>query len=248
MGGVGPEAGTMLHRFFIEETARQKRTQGDRDHLPVIHISASNRIPDRTKFLNGSEDQNPAEAAFQVAQAIDSLTATFGNLLVGVSCNTFHAPRIWDRFIELTKPLEGIEVVNMIEATGDMISRDHSNIQTIGLMSTTGTRNTGIYRNLLESKGFTVVETDHQDALHDTIYNPEFGIKAVTPVSAQARTNFETYARELKNKGAEALILGCTEIPLALPGRNFEGAPLIDPMRALAAEMVRRVLASQSRK
>ena len=247
VGGVGPEAGTLLHRYVIAETARQKQTRGDRDHLPVVHISASNCIPDRTAFLNGAETQNPANAAFTVAQLIDRTAETLGRMVVGVPCNTFHAPQIWDEFVKQVReaPLENIEIVNMIEATGTWISNTHPNLRTIGLMSTTGTRNTGIYKKLLEARGLTVVETDRQDVLHDTIYNPDFGIKAVTPISDRAQTNFYGFARELKEKGAEALILGCTEIPLAFEGTQFEGTPLIDPMRALAAEMVGRVLESQ---
>ena len=50
--------------------------------------------------------------------------------------------------------------------------------------------------------------------------------------------NSRSYASALKGMGAEAIILGCTEIPLALPEPDFEGIPLVDPVEAAARAMV----------
>jgi len=112
----------------------------------------------------------------------------------------------------------------------------------IGLMSTTGTREVGVYRKIFEPLGFEIVEVpeENQDELHDTIYNKKFGIKTKnSPVTPRARENFEKYLGILKKSGAEAVILGCTEIPLALPEKEFDGVPLVDPMFALARALVR---------
>jgi aspartate racemase len=129
----------------------------------------------------------------------------------------------------------------MIEETGKYIHENFSGFKKIGLMSTTGTRNAGVYHALLNPLGFEIIEVDekNQDALHDTIYNLEWGIKAVSPVSEKAREKFENYALELIKKGAEALILGCTEIPLALSGKTFRAIPLIDPVYVLARALIK---------
>ena len=101
-------------------------------------------------------------------------------------------------------------------------------------MSTTGTRESRVYRDLLEPQGYEVLEvpSEMQPELHDTIYNQEWGIKAVSPITLQAVQNFRRYAATLKAMGAEAIILGCTEIPLALPDPEFDGIPLVDPVEA----------------
>ena len=240
VGGVGPVAGTLLHAF-VNEAAVQAGARRDQEHPSVIHISHPAGIPDRTAFLNRDSEINPAEGAFAVASAIAALSSQFGRVVLGVPCNTFHAPAIWDRFTTLIQEQGlNVEPVNMIDATISDIAANHPNVRRIGLMSTTGTRNSGIYRNPLTEKGLQVLEVEDQDALHRTIYDPEFGIKAITPVSDQARSNFEGFAQELIDKGAEVLILGCTEIPLALPGSTFGTTPLVDPMRALAQELVKR--------
>nr|MQY76470.1 aspartate racemase [Spirochaeta sp.] len=73
---------------------------------------------------------------------------------------------------------------------------------------------------------------------HDSIYNKDWGIKAVTPVSSRARNNFINYAHLLIDQGVEAVILGCTEIPLALWERELAGVVLIDPVTALARALI----------
>ena len=248
VGGVGPEAGRLLHGFIIEETARQKNIGCDQDHLMLNHISASPIIPDRTQFLLGNEYENPAIGAFKVIEALSGSAAIFDkSCVVGVPCNTFHAPAIFGELERLLTESEisNIELLNMINETVNHIRANLNSGAKIGLMSTTGTRHVGIYREPLEKAGYTVVEVDpaKQSNLHDTIYNSDWGIKAVSPVSEKAKTNFEMYAQQLIDGGAETIILGCTEIPLALPGEEFKGVSLLDPMRVIAKSLVARALA-----
>jgi len=67
-------------------------------------------------------------------------------------------------------------LLNMIELTvEDIVSRGYL---TIGLMSTTGTRDQRLYRDPFEARGVKVVEVDDQALVHDLIYNPEYGIKS----------------------------------------------------------------------
>ncbi len=240
-GGVGPMAGLLLHKYIIEQT----KTNGtDQDHLTVIHISRSKEIPDRTEYLLGRTKKDPAKAMFDVVNiAYPGVKLKGGRVVVGIPCNTFHAPKIFNRFVKMFDGQRGIEVVNMIEETAKLIKTIKPNSKKIGLMSTTGTRNLKIYRNILEPLRYKIVEVPNnlQDELHDTIYNREFGIKAVSPASGKARDRFLKYANLLMGEGAEAIILGCTEIPLALPEKEVNGITLIDPMIALARAMISRI-------
>ena len=111
------------------------------------------------------------------------------------------------------------------------------------VMSTTGTRKTLVYQQVLEPFGFEIIQLPEteQDALHDSIYNLEWGIKAISPVTKKARKRFLDYAKKLTDKNVGAIILGCTEIPLALPEKEINGIPLIDPVYVLARELIRNV-------
>ena len=248
-GGVGPMAGVGLHQKVIENTL----TNGtDQDHFGVLHASRAHDIADRTKFLlEGGE--NPAEGMARTAHAIEqaakkaweesSKEASGDECVVfGVPCNTFHAPQIFDRFLELVKDKKmKMKVIHMLEETGDLIKQMLPDAKKIGLMSTTGTRSVGVYNQILEPRGFEITEVpeEMQEELHETIYNPEWGIKAVSPVTQQARENFLKYVEVLRAQGADAVILGCTEIPLALPEKDVEGTPLVDPVDALARALIR---------
>lgn len=238
-GGVGPMAGVKLHEKIIENT----ETDHDQGHLEIHHLSRSHDIPDRTKFLLGEGQENPAEGMLRTVKAMEKTAEVVGKKMVlGVPCNTFHAPKIFNHFLELLakKNIE-IQVINMIKETGAFIKESFPNAKKIGLMSTTGTRQVGVYNEVLEPLGFKIeeVQEEMQGELHDSIYNKEWGIKAKTPVSEHARNNFLKYADVLTKQGAEAIILGCTEIPLALPEQNIKGMPLIDPVLVLARALIR---------
>jgi aspartate racemase len=160
----------------------------------------------------------------------------------GIPCNTFHAPQIFKKFKLLMKEFEHkIKILNMIEETVLEVLRYYPGIQKIGLMSTTGTRNAGIYSDQFQKKDLEVIQVpiEIQQNLHNSIYNKEWGIKAKTPVSDRAKENFKKYANDLISKGAEIIILGCTEIPLALPNSTHNGIPFIDPMTSLARALIR---------
>ncbi|MEN8122703.1 MAG: amino acid racemase [Bacteroidota bacterium] len=240
-GGVGPMAGVDLHKKIIENT----KTRGkDQDHLQVWHLSRSFDVPDRTEFLNGEIKTNPAEGmarTFLLADEVLKIEKRFA--VGGVTCNTFHSPQIFNLFLDtLTKASEKIKILNMIEETGKYIQNNYSGLKKIGLMSTTGTRKTFVYQQILEPFGFEIVQVHEkeQDSLHDSIYNQNWGIKAVSPVTQNARERFLNYSDELSRKGVGAIILGCTEIPLALPEKEINGIPLIDPVYVLARELIRK--------
>jgi len=239
-GGVGPMAGVALHKKIIANTL----TNGtDQDHLRICHLSFSPDIIDRTKFVLGEVNENPAGnmAKLVLAQkALLDIGQTAG--VAGVPCNTFHTPAIFSEFTRLlAEQAKQIKVLHMLEETAALISYLAPKAKVIGLMSTTGTRQAGVYRQILKPRGFTILEVpmDLQAELHDSIYNQEWGIKAINPITARARDNFLRYTRLLIGAGAQAIILGCTEIPLAMPENNLDGIPLIDPMLALARALIR---------
>jgi len=244
-GGVGPAAGVALHSKILEHTL----TDGtDQSHFDVMHFSRSSDVLDRTAFLMGDIETNPGEGMARTMAALDAAAKATGDVAVaGVPCNTFHAPSIWKCFQEQLDSLgcSNVRTVHMLEETAAMLQADYPECRKIGLMSTTGTRSTGVYKQLLEPLGFTVIEVDEevQPELHDTIYNKSWGVKAVTPCTPKARDNFIGYTKQLAEKGAEAVILGCTEIPLALPEAtldcNGKSIPLVDPVAALARALIR---------
>jgi aspartate racemase len=240
VGGVGPLAGLDLQAKIIRETIAGR----DQDHLPVISISRPGDIPDRTEYLLGREPLNPAYPILDQLR----LLADMGATVAGIPCNTAHAPAIFDAIqagvAEFQRPLR---LLHMIVETAGHIARHHPGLRTIGVLSTTGTWQTRLYPNALEPRGLRVLVPDEglQAAVHAAVYDPSYGIKSRGRVTDRAREELVRAVASLRERGAEAVILGCTEMPLAFPELEFEGVALVDPTLTLARGLIRAVAAGR---
>ena len=233
IGGVGPMAGADAAQKIFENT----NVATDQEHLDLYLTSTPRSIGDRTKFLleGGS---NPAEGLYKNALQLISLGAS----TLIVPCNTAHAPPIFD---VLRKKLHDshpeITLLHMIEETAKHIGERFPESTTIGLLATKGTHALKTYPNaLLAYPHITLIEPskESQERVHDAIYNQRYGIKAQAPVSKEALAILLEEAHTLYDRGAKALILGCTELPLALTKETIS-LPLIDPTVVLARSAIK---------
>lgn len=234
IGGVGPFAGLDLLKKILEQTAAQT----DQDHLAVVTISQPAPIADRTAFLLGETVLNPAWPILKQLAQLEKLGAT----VAGVPCNTAHAAPIRN-VIEQELAVSGsqMRLLNMIEEVGFFLKHHYPVVQTAGLLSTTGTSFSHVYPQTLEPMGFKVIEAQDpaiKEMVHHAIYDKEYGIKARGYATERVRMDILTAVRHLGKCGAEAIILGCTELPLAIPERDIDGLPQIDSTLALARALI----------
>jgi aspartate racemase len=239
VGGIGPHAGIDLNRKIFDQT----RASCDQEHLNVILLSLSGEIPDRSAYLLGRSAENPVTGILKCLQILE----TAGAEVAGIACNTAHAPLIFDGILDSLRLSGGrIELVNMIEAVGEFLRVNWPDVRNVGVLGTDGTVESDAYASVLRSCGMTVVYPDaviQRDKVHGAIYHPAYGIKAVSePVTRQARDALRGAAEHLiQDKKCDALVLGCTEIPLALREKEMLGKPLIDPTVVLARALIARV-------
>ena len=253
LGGVGPAAGVLLHSIILNHTQNNGHDQG---HLSICHLSRSNDTSDRTDYLLSSHQEtlcNPAQGMSRTLAMMNATLTTSSSpsyAVAGVPCNTFHAAPIWNEFKRLAKiQNNSIKLLHMLEETMLMIQDIDPKVTKIGLMSTTGTRQARVYQQLLEPMGYEILQVSDnvQCDLHDTIYNQVWGIKATAPaITPRAVNNFIEYATMLEKRGAEVIIMGCTEIPFAFVGQDrINEAILIDPMVALGRALIREASPTQ---
>ncbi len=235
IGGAGPFAGLDLLGKILQETVAQT----DQEHLTVISLSQPSRLPDRTEYLLGETAVNPAHAIFDQLQQLERAGAE----VAAIPCNTAHARPIFDVVKEkLETSGSQIQFLNMIAETARHIQQQYPHIQRIGVLSTTGTYQARIYPDLLEPEGFTVLVPDmrlQMELIHPAIYDPRQGIKALGRRAEQAREALLQGVEHLRQQGAEAVILGCTEIPLAIPETQVGELAVIDPTLILARALIR---------
>lgn len=234
VGGLGPKAGENLHARILANT----RAVHDQDHLPIL-LYTNPRIPDRSEFIFGETSENPAE---QILRSL-RLLHDFGARVMCVPCNTAHSPVIWDVVADgFGQFAAGAELLHIINLTVEHIVRCRPSVSHVGILATTGAISAEVYQQALAHRNFRpVLPTEtHQRNIQDAIYHPDWGIKAVSsPVTQQATDALEAAAFRMIVDGAEAVIMGCTEIPLALNGNELKGIPLIDSTAVLAREAIR---------
>ena len=238
LSGMGPYAGLDLaakvHRFTEART--------DQEHLSVALLSFPGRIVDRSTYLFDPAQPSPVPALAEIARRLEEA----GAVVAGMPCNTAHGPAIFGALKkELRRTGHQLRFVHMLEATAAHIRRAHPDLERVGVLSSQAVYALRLYKDVLDAAGFTAVrpsEEMQRALVNPVIFHTEYGIKAQSdPVTARARADLLKAVAALRANRAEAVVLGCTEFPLALPGAAWEGLPLIDPTAVLARALIRAV-------
>jgi len=214
LGGMGPEATIDFWRSVLRVTG----AGADQDHLEVV-VVCDPGIPDRTAAIcSGGKD--PTESLLRAARRCVVAGADF----LVVPCNTAHY------FLPAVQAALDVPVVNMIKEVARRLLRLEPTPETVGVMATSGTLKAGLYQAVGTEAGWcsvlpTAVE---QEGVMRAIYAIKAGqIEAARPVLARV-------ALHLAERGAQAVVAGCTEIPLGLQPGDIPAVQLVDATSVLA--------------
>ncbi len=218
LGGMGPEATADLFLEIMRLTPARK----DQDHVPVLMFS-NPRIPDRTTAILGA-GEDPLPALIETAQALEK----GGAGIITVPCNAAH------HYVPMIQERIGIPILNMVEETCRALKEEIPGIRSVGLLAATGTIRSGVYDAVCTRQRLELLVPDAvgQERIHAAI----FEVKAGTHGDA-TRECFESAGAALVQQGAQAVILGCTEIPLAFNPRKVPYIS-VNPTRILAQAAV----------
>ncbi|KOU66921.1 aspartate racemase [Streptomyces sp. MMG1533] len=214
--------------FYAKLVATTPGTS-DQDHLRTV-IWSDPTIPDRTEALLG-DGPDPTPWLLDGSRVLREAGAT----VIAIPCNTAHAfvPRITDHI--------GLPIVHMIGEAARHLTTLSPRIHTAGLLATTGTVRAGLYQEWLDRFGIRLVLPDADSQDHEVM-------AAIHAVKAGTHDDMTTAflaraAGRLIEQGAQAVVAGCTEIPLGLPADAVD-VPLVDPALVLAQALVRRATAA----
>jgi aspartate racemase len=236
LGGMGPAAGADFVRLFVQACTERMRQRGQavNDQAFPEHWLAQVPVPDRTQALTavGEECSAPLEA---MACALGQLE-TAGARAVAMACNTAHA---WHATLQARFPRTELlhvarEVAAHLQALG---------VRDVGLMATQGTYRAGLYDTALAQAGITC-HRPHEAERETLMRGIYAGVKTGDMACAQA-CFVEVAQRLMARHGDFALVMGCTEIPLALE-RAPQAAPwmLVNPAQVLAQALAERAYAT----
>ena len=126
-----------------------------------------------------------------------------------------------------------IPVLHIAKATADCIKKEK--LHTIGLLGTKYTMEQDFYKSKLEESGLTVLipDSSEREFVNKVIYE-ELCLGKIEPASKEI---YHQIIRRLSERGAQGIILGCTEIGLLVKQEETE-IPLFDTTRIHAIEAV----------
>ena len=226
IGGMGPESGIDL----LQKIHQLTKAKQDQDHLPICLISSPSSIPDRSQFLLDLSKKNPA---IEINKIIELLT-TIGVNVIGIPCNSAHAPQI---FKELKTP-NNVRIIHMIEELVSNFKNDYPMIDQVGVLCTSGTLKTQIFQ-----ASFALIHVRVVDV------SPEIQEKFIQPAIYKIKSGFHlnsSIPKEHLKKGIQyfidrdikTIILGCTEISLIDFREDYKEINLINPTEILAKALV----------
>lgn len=217
LGGMGPLATVDLFRKITVHTD----AKSDQEH-PRVVIDSNTDIADRTEaLLHGGADPTPE--MIRSAQHLERIGA---DVLI-MPCNTAHC------FYDAVAASVSVPMLHMITLTCDALRA--RGVRRAGLLATDGTVQTGIYQRAFADSGIALLTPPSaaQAAVMDIIYD---GVKSGD--LAYDTAAFRRACEGLLSRGAETLILGCTELPLAFELYHLD-YPAVDPTLELALGALR---------
>lgn len=209
LGGMGPAATA----DFMTKLVNLTDAEQDQDHIPVVVCSIP-QTPDRSAAILAKDDA-PLPFMLEGLRALERAGAD----VVAIACNSAHH---WHDQFSLASDLQVLHIANAVAArlTAERCER-------AALLATSGAVASGFYQRRLAGVVREVMTPGANgqqkvDAL----------IRAVKAGRAEAGQGYEIVEEALA-RGADRIILGCTELPIVFAGAPFEGV-CVDSTAALA--------------
>jgi aspartate racemase len=224
LGGMGPEATI----DFFTKIVKGTRVKKDQDHLRIL-IDNNPKVPNRTLAIQG-KGPSPLPQLIQSAKVLESAGADF----IAIPCVTahhFHAP--------LQKRVK-IPILHIVKETMRYLQTRLKAVHKIGLLATSGTIQSGLFQKALSLSEIELIlptpELQNKKVM-EAIFG-QGGIKALGP-SGKSKRLILVASHDLIRQGAQAILAGCTEIPLVLRDGDLP-VPVIDPVAILAKAVIEK--------
>ena len=220
IGGMGPDATVDLFKKIIQSTP----ATFDQEHIRII-IDNNPKIPDRQKaiFENAAD---PAPAIIATARNLEKAGAD----LLLIACNSAH------HYFDATTESVSIPVLNIMAETAEFCRQQFPFQEVYGLLAGSSTAKLGLYAKAFEEGSLKILAPTPED--QKIVLECIYAVKAGEPAS-KIKLRLLEIVQNLGNMGAEAIILGCTEIPIVLQNGDHV-LPFIDATDVLAKAAVDR--------
>lgn len=217
LGGMGPEASVYFYHLLIEIAQEKYAAVQDTDYPPVVIYNLPLDDFDETGIRNAESVRT------QLIEGVQKLES-FGAQYIVIACNTVH------QFYAEMQGAVSIPIINIVsETAAEALRRGYTKVL---LLTSESTNRSGLYRDACESVGLSTISVDggDQEKLNEIILH----VMAGTQGAADIQT-VDAIVKKTEGSG-EAILLGCTELPLAVQEGDLD-IPVLNSNR-IALEVV----------
>lgn len=224
IGGVGPQATAKIYNDMIH-FAQRKYGAKNNDDFPYVVIE-SVPIPD---FI--SDTVHLEEAKKMLIESVSNLESA-GATVLAIGSNTVHI-----LISELEKTTK-LNFISMPVATANRCKK--MNFHKVGILGSPVTRKSALYSKIFEESGLEAIYPDDKD---QEVVDRIIRFVIAGEDNGKERTEYIRILNHLLNKGADGIILACTELPHAI---NYEamGTKIVSSDEVLAEALVEYYYAS----
>ena len=223
LGGMGPLAGAA----FAYRLAQLTPAGCDQEHVPLL-LRNDPRIPDRSSAcMNGGRDPLPA-----MQEGMRFLARSGADCIV-IPCNTAH---LW---FETLQASVSVPILHIVESVIKDLRRQGVHEGKVGVLGTPGTLKMGLYQRYLRCAGYEPVIPTPEEI-------EKYCVVSILAVKANRMGDALGPVSEgivsLQRRRAKAVVLACTELPIAIPhaSRSEYKVVLSDSIDALAFAVLER--------
>jgi aspartate racemase len=220
LGGMGPAASAE----YITRLIQQTPASCDQEHIPFV-LWNDPTVPDRSTSLINRDDL-PWE---KLKAGVLSLKNADCDHIV-IPCNTAH---FWfDRLSEL-----GVPITHIVSSVVEELRALKIYSGTIGVIGTKATMSLGLYQNYLGKLGYSCVTPGTYEM--DNLVQPAIDLVKAGNID-EAHNMLLKVIDQLIPWGVNTVVLGCTEIPLAVRETHHRNIPLINSIDSLVKTVVKQ--------
>jgi aspartate racemase len=223
LGGMGPEATAHFFSLIIKHTAAFR----DQDHVPVLIYNLP-QIPERTPAILR---KGPSPVPL-LRKGVRTLARAGADFIV-VPCISAHA------FLPEIQRASPVPILSLLDESAADAKKRNPGLSRAGLLASTGTVQSGLFAKRFTRAGIEIIAPTEkeQSKVMEAVFGKR-GVKAGFTAGRPRKLVLDIAGRLIK-RGAQAIIAGCTEIPLVLRDEDIP-VPLIEPMRIAAQAAIVR--------
>jgi len=222
IGGLGPEASC---KFCLNVNRKFKAITNNQPDMVIENLPVPSHV----------EEKIIKETSEEMFNLLTNAVIRLNNSevdFIAIPCNTVHI------FIDQLRKVSKVPILSIIEECAKECKK--RSLNNIGVLATTKSIQDKLHVNELKNNGINVLlpTQENQKKINEIILQ-----RLHNENNQNNKLKLLNIINELKNNGAEAIILGCTELSLLIPNNDFN-IPFLDSCAVLEDSAINKLVSN----